>query len=153
MEVVNKNMVTEITICYQPSQEALKREKIICVADAYKQILKGFDENTIMVQEQCVVMYLNYANDVIGLYKASKGGITGTVVDIRLILSIGLKTLSTKIIIAHNHPSGNLVPSRQDVDITDKLKQAGKFMDIVLVDHLIITSSGRYYSFAEEGYI
>ena len=82
----------------------------------------------------------------------SKGGISGTVVDNRLIFRQALQHYASSIILAHNHPSGNLKPSQADIRITKKIKQAGEFMDIKLLDHLIITSSS-YYSFGDEGMI
>ena len=81
----------------------------------------------------------------------STGGITGTVVDIRLLLSVALKTAATGIIIAHNHPSGNLKPSEADKELTNKIKKASEYMDIKLLDHLIIVPEGKYLCFTEDG--
>ncbi len=150
MEAINKNTVAEINVTYKPTVSYTERPKVYSGTDALKYIKEGFNENTIMMQEQFVVMYLDQANGVLGVYKAAIGGITSTVVDIRIILSVGLKLLATKMIIAHNHPSGNLKPSRADTEITTKLRNAADFMDIKLIDHLIISSSG-HLSFAEEG--
>lgn len=85
-----------------------------------------------------------------GIYTLSKGGISGTMVDVKLLLSVALKCVASHIVVVHNHPSGNLTPSRADVDITTKLKKATKQVDILLLDHLIITKDG-YYSFADHG--
>ena len=98
-----------------------------------------------------MVGYLNGANRLLGIYEVSKGGITSTVVDIRLILSVALKSAATGIILAHNHPSGNLQPSIQDKDITKKIQEASKLLDLTLFDHLIVISDSAYYSFADEG--
>ena len=95
-------------------------------------------------------MYLNHRKKVIGVYRLSKGGITGTVADIRLVLSVALKTLATSIVIAHNHPSGNLTASICDKNLTSTVKDALKLIDVTLLDHLIITNSG-YLSFSDEG--
>ena len=103
------------------------------------------------MQEEFLVLYLNRANAVLGLFKASKGGLTGTVADPRLILAVGLKLLATSIILAHNHPSGNLKPSLADQELTEKLYEAGRLMDIKIVDHLIISPAGGCFSFAENG--
>lgn len=85
-------------------------------------------------------------------YRISQGGMTGTVADIRLILATALKIASTGIIISHNHPSGNKLPSKSDIQITHKLYKAAKLMDIQLLDHLILKpEEGSYYSFADEG--
>jgi DNA repair protein RadC len=107
-----------------------------------------FPPDTICLQEQFVVLYLNRANRVIGSYQLSKGGITGTIADVRLILSVALKTLATGLILAHNHPSGSLKPSEADKQITNKIRQAAKLLDIELIDHIIMRSEG-YYSFAD----
>ncbi len=96
------------------------------------------------------MIYLNTAGLVIGSYQFSTGGLTGTIADVRLILSIALKTLATGIILAHNHPSGNLTPSEADKLITNKIQQAGKLMDIKVLDHIILSFDG-FYSFIDEG--
>jgi DNA repair protein RadC len=88
--------------------------------NAYEIFKSLFPVDTISLQEQFVVLYLNRANRVIGSYQLSKGGITGTIADVRLILSVALKTLATGLILAHNHPSGNLKPSEADRYITSK---------------------------------
>ena len=99
-------------------------------------------------------MYLNRANKVIGIYPLSVGGITGTVADIRLILSVALKAAATSIILIHNHPSGNLTPSRADEQLTQKINEAAKYMDMKVIDHLILSpDENAYYSFADEGII
>ncbi len=96
-------------------------------------------------------MYLNRSNRVIGVYSLSVGGITGTVVDIRLLLSVALKIAATGMIMCHNHPSGNMQPSAADEDITKKVKKACEFMDLKLLDQLIIAPEGKYLSFNEDG--
>ena len=102
------------------------------------------------MQEEFKVMLLNRGNKVIGVYEASSGGLTGTVADPRLILAAALKSLAVSIILSHNHPSGNLKPSRADEELTQKIKVAAAYHDIKVMDHIIITSEG-YYSFANEG--
>ena len=89
---------------------------------------------------------------MIGSYQLSKGGITGTIADVRLILSVALKTLATGLILAHNHPSGNLKPSEADIQLTQKVKDAAKLMDIEVLDHMILSSNG-YFSFTDDGII
>ncbi len=102
--------------------------------------------------EQFWMIALNRSNNLISLKQISDGGITGTVVDIRRIFKLALEENATSIILAHNHPSGNLSPSDADKKITRSLKDAGNTMDILVKDHLIIADSG-YYSFADEGLI
>jgi DNA repair protein RadC len=100
--------------------------------------------------EEFWVLYLNRSNRIIEHYKLSQGGISGTVTDIRLILKRALELLATSLIICHNHPSGNIQPSEQDKQITEKLKAAAIQMDLKLLDHLILADN-LYYSFCDEG--
>jgi DNA repair protein RadC len=113
-------------------------------------LLKAWDENKIEFVEQFKVMFLNRANKVLGIYDVSTGGISGTVADPRVVFVAALKANCCGIIISHNHPSGNLTPSRQDEVLTQKIKQAGQLLDIKLLDHVIVCNEG-FYSFAEEG--
>jgi len=96
------------------------------------------------------MLLLDQGNNVLGYYKVSEGGITGTVVDIRLVFSTVLKSLATGIVLIHNHPSGNIWPSKKDVELTRKIKKAGEILDITVCDHIIVTPE-RYYSFADNG--
>jgi len=93
---------------------------------------------------------LNRSNIVLGIYEMSKGGITGSIVDIRIILGVALKCGASSIIMIHNHPSGKLIPSDTDKLITKRLKEACELIDINLMDHLIFSKDG-YYSFADNG--
>jgi DNA repair protein RadC len=139
--------LSEIHVSYKPG---LISSKIINDSNAAFDILATlFPQETICLQEQFVVLYLNRANRVIGSYQLSKGGITGTIADVRLILSVALKTLASGLILAHNHPSGNLKPSEADVSLTNKIKEAAKLMDIQVLDHIILSDCG-YFSFADE---
>jgi DNA repair protein RadC len=87
---------------------------------------------------------------VLGYCQISSGGLSGTVADVRIIMQAALKSNACSIILSHNHPSGNLIPSEADKDLTKKIREAGKFLDIPALDHLIITSE-TYFSFADEG--
>lgn len=100
--------------------------------------------------EEFWVIYLNNSNQVVHKTQISKGGITGTVVDVRIILKIALEYHALSFILCHNHPSGKLYPSDADLEITNKIKIAAKQLDILLVDHMIVCELG-YYSFAEDG--
>jgi len=124
--------------------------KITSSKDTFDFIRKLYEEGTIDLQEYFIVLFLNRPNRIIGYNLLSKGGISGTIADIRLIFSTALKSLSTSIILAHNHPSGELTPSEADISLTRKVKEAGKLMDIQVLDHLILTNEG-YYSFTDEG--
>ncbi len=100
--------------------------------------------------EEFWVLFLNRANRVIGRQRISSGGVSGTVVDAKIIFKHALEMLASGIILCHNHPSGNLNPSSADLELTRKLRNGGKVLDINVMDHLIIAESG-YYSFADEG--
>ncbi|RXG22701.1 DNA repair protein RadC [Leeuwenhoekiella aequorea] len=100
--------------------------------------------------EEFWILYLNNANKVLTMHQLSKGGMTGTLVDVRLVLKKALETGAVALIVAHNHPSGTLKPSQADKNITEKLQQAAKSLDIKVLDHLIITEKA-YFSFADEG--
>jgi DNA repair protein RadC len=142
------NQVAEIGIYYKSSTE--EKPKIKTSNDAFKILLETWNEDTIELQEEFKVILLNNSNEVLGIFPMSKGGITACVVDVRLIFACALKANATNIIVAHNHPSEKLIPSSNDIDITQKIKSAGKILDISLLDHIIITPKG-YYSFTEEG--
>ena len=130
--------------------QALNRPRIQSAVDAYLNCLLFLNSDNLNIKEEAVVLFLNRGNRVMGGYKVSSGGITGTIVDIRIILAIALKCLASGIILAHTHPSGEINPSSVDKELTQKLKEAAKLMDISLLDHLVITSD-TYYSFANEG--
>ncbi len=101
-------------------------------------------------QEVFAVVFLNRANKILHHEIISEGGITGTVADPRIILKKALEHNATAIILSHNHPSGNLKPSRQDEELTYKIKEAAKYFDIIITDHIIVSDEG-YFSFADEG--
>ena len=141
--------LAEIEVSYRPKKS--QHPLIKSSADVYYHLLKFFPEETISLQEQFVVGYVNRANRLMGVYEMSRGGITGTVADPKLILGVALKSAATGIILAHNHPSGNLQPSIQDKEITKKIQEACKLLDINLLDHLIVVPEDAYFSFADEG--
>ena len=145
-------IISEIKVQYLPKKS--DKPKITTSYDAMVIARMFFPDETIYLQERFIVMYLNRANKVIGIYPLSVGGITGTVADIRLILSVALKAAATSIILIHNHPSGNLTPSRADEQLTQKINEAAKYMDMKVIDHLILSpDESAYYSFADEGII
>jgi DNA repair protein RadC len=121
--------------------------KITSSKTAYSNFISHFED---LNHEEFWILYLNRANKIISTEKLSMGSLTGTVVEIKSIFKKGIEKLASGIIIAHNHPSGNLQPSQQDIDLTKKIKETGKLMDITLLDHLIITDT-HYFSFADEG--
>ena len=114
------------------------------IAQYLKAILKDF------TYEVFAVLFLNRANKINHFEIISRGGITGTVADPRIILKKALEQDATSIVLSHNHPSGSLKPSRADEELTQKIKEAAKYFDIKLIDHIIVSEDG-YYSFADEG--
>lgn len=150
--VLNNNwlVASEVELIYKSKVKASERPKIDSSYSAFQLALKAWDENKIELLEQFKVLMLSNSNAVLGVYEVSSGGITGTIVDIRLLFAALLKSKSTAMILVHNHPSGKLQPSDADKQITQKIKQASQILDIALLDHLIITPES-YYSFADQG--
>ena len=143
---------SKISVAYRPHIKPSDRLKISSAQQAYQLVLKAWDKNLIEYSEQFKIILLNRANKVIGISSISEGGISSTIVDPKVIFAIALKTGASAIIMIHNHPSGNLNPSEADIKLTDRMVKAGKFLDINIYDHLIISNEG-YYSFADEGLI
>jgi len=127
-------------------EEALQKMKITSSISVFELMQPVLGE---LPHEEFWIIYLNNSNKVIQKQQLSKGGITGTLVDVRLVLKMALELGATGIILAHNHPSGTLKPSEADKQITQKLKHAGESLDIKVLDHLIITEKA-YFSFADE---
>ncbi len=127
--------------------ESREKPKITTSQDAF-----GFIQPLIedLSHEEFWVLYLNRSNKVVDTKKISQGGISGTVIDVRIILKHAIELLASSIIICHNHPSGNLQPSDSDNQITTKIREASKYLDIQILDHLIIAGQ-NYYSYADEG--
>ena len=140
--------VGEVELSYKPKFKNIY--KVISSEDAYKYLLPTYREGTICYKEYLKVLFLHQANQVLGYTLISEGGITETSVDVRVILQAALLTNSVALVLAHNHPSGNLKPSRQDMEITKQVKNAAQLMRITVLDHLILTDAG-YYSFSDEG--
>lgn len=145
----SKTNLAEIEVSYKPKNS--HHPVIKSSDDVYYHLLRFFPEDTMSLQERFVVGYLNRSNRLLGAFEASVGGMTGTVVDIRIILSVALKSAAVGLVLMHNHPSGNYNPSQADIELTKKIKEASKLFDINIVDHLIVSANPGYYSFAEEG--
>ena len=129
--------------------EVSQSEKITSSRDVYKLFQPVMAD---LNHEEFWVLYLNRSNKVISKRRLSQGGVSGTVIDPRLVFKPGLEVLASSIILCHNHPSGNNSPSDADIHITKKLKKAGEVLDISVLDHLIICESS-FYSMADEGII
>lgn len=130
--------VGEVELTYKLTTR--NKNKVSSSADAYQILLPTFKEGTIDYKEYFKVLYLNQANQVLGFTQISEGGITETSVDVRVILQAALLTNSVSLILAHNHPSGNLKPSKQDLELTQSIKEAAELMRIRVLDHIILTS-------------
>jgi DNA repair protein RadC len=128
-------------------EDVLTRKKITSSKDAYEYFKPYLSDMPI---EEFMVLHLNRANVIIKHDKISSGGVSGTVADGKVIFNKALECLASSIILCHNHPSGNLNPSEADITLTRKLKEAGKFLELPVLDHIIFTDNG-YYSFADEG--
>ncbi len=124
-----------------------EKARISSSKDAFEQI--GGDLMDLQ-HEEFWVLLLNRANRVIKKKRISEGGVSGTVADPKIIFKMALEELASGVIVAHNHPSGNMLASQSDIDLTKKLKEAGKFLEVQLLDHLIICGQ-KYFSFADEG--
>ena len=141
------NNIAEVEITYK--HKSTSKLTVTRSADA-DEFLRGIWSNQMEYREEMYVLLLNRANLILGYNCLSKGGTSGTVVDIKMLLQLALKTNSHAIILAHNHPSGSTKPSGQDKAITTKVKDACKLMDIALLDHLILTESNGFLSMADE---
>jgi DNA repair protein RadC len=142
--------VAEILLTYKSNVKPSLRPKVNASRDAYNIFLENWDSTKIELCEQFKVLLLNRSNKAIGIFEASSGSVTGTVADPKLIFASAIKANACSLIIAHNHPSGNLVSSQADIALTRKIKEGGKLLEIPLLDHLIITTES-YFSFADEG--
>ena len=143
--------VNEIAISYSGNLKTNQLPKITSSQNAAELLYGQWNKNNIELHETFKIMLLNNANKVKGIYEVSTGGITGTLVDLRILFAVVLKSLTTAVILAHNHPSGTLTPSEPDKRLTQKIKKAGELFDIKVLDHLILTPDGNYFSFADEG--
>jgi len=142
----------QINVSFDRHVKTNQLYKITSSKDAAELFQKVFNSDTFYWQEEMILLCLNNAHKVIGFYKLSSGGITGTLADIRMIYAIALKSGAVAIMIAHNHPSGTLRASESDISITKKLVKAGETLDIKLLDHIILTDED-YFSFSDNGLI
>ncbi|PXX22837.1 RadC family protein [Arenibacter sp. ARW7G5Y1] len=143
-----KSIIKEISISYESGIK--NRVRISSSEKAYEAFLSSWDMGLIELQEEFKVLLLNRSNIVLGICSLSKGGVSGTVVDAKLLYSVALKCSACSIIVAHNHPSGNLKASEADISLTKKLKQAASYLDIQFLDHLIIAKDG-FSSLSDKG--
>jgi DNA repair protein RadC len=150
-KLTNINGVSEVILTHKTKVNPKDRSRVTSSKDAYNLLFDSWNKNTIEYFEEFKILLLNRSNAVLGIFSISKGGISGTVTDVRIIFQSVLKSNASGIIICHNHPSGNENPSDSDRRITQKIKEAGNLMDIQLLDHIIILPVEGYYSFADDG--
>jgi DNA repair protein RadC len=144
-----KTKLMKISLVREPStMQKVKISSSLTTANYIKGIYE-VENDDITLYESFYVVMLNNANNTIGYTKISQGGITGTVVDVRLIAKHALECLATSVILIHNHPSGNSKPSSADKLITEKIKHGLALLDIRVLDHIILTEN-TYFSFADE---
>jgi len=143
--------ISEVRLVYRTKVKASERLQIKCSKDAFDIFMENWDLDSIEHIEEFKLMLMTRSNKVLGIASILKGGISGTVTDVRIILQYAIKANASGIIICHNHPSGNAQPSESDLAITRKIKESGLVMDIQLLDHLIIVPEEMYQSMADEG--
>lgn len=129
------------------SENPKKENKITCSHDAYKLVLPRLEG---LKHEEFGVILLNRANRVLSIQQVSRGGVSATLIDCKILFNLALTQLASGIILFHNHPSGQLFPSKEDERITQKIKEGAKVLDISLIDHIIVTDAS-YFSFADKG--
>lgn len=143
--------VAEVEVSYRPRINPSRLPKCDNSQKLFEQFWQSWDLARINFQEHFNVIFLNHTNRALGFYPVFKGSMASVQVDVRLIFSAALKANASRIAIAHNHPSGDLVPSDADKNVTRRIRDIAALLEIKLLDHLIITSEGRYYSFSDEG--
>lgn len=142
--------LAEIEISYRPKFKSSERPQINSSELAYQIIINSWNQNKIELLEEFKIVLLNRRNRVLGVVNISQDGISGTIADVKVIFAIALKACASYIILFHNHPSGETDPSEEDLRLTKRLIEAGKLLDVNILDHLIVCKE-RYYSFKDEG--
>ena len=128
-------------------ETVLEKPSVQCSRDAYTIMHPLMGD---LLHEEFWILLLNRSNRLIEVLRTSQGGISGTVTDIRMILKNAILHSASSMVLCHNHPSGNLKPSKADMDITSRMNEAARFMEIKVLDHIIV-ADGNYFSFADEG--
>ena len=144
--------IAEVELIYHGSSNSLRDVIVTAADDAFKVLKRSWDKNKMDLVEEFKILLLRQNNSCIGVSHVATGGKTSCIADPRIIFATALKANACSIILAHNHPSGNTQPSQHDLNLTDKLVEGGKLLDIKVLDHLIVTSSG-YISMATDGFM
>lgn len=147
MKKTYKSTISEYSLKYTKSE--IQKTKVT-TSESASNVIRKFYFDDINIYESFFILLLNRANNTTGFAKISQGGTAGTVVDIKIIAKYAVESLSSAVIICHNHPSGNIEPSEADINITKKIKDVLLLLDIKLIDHIIITEND-FYSFADNG--
>jgi len=147
MKKTYKSKISEYSLKYTKSE--IQKTKVT-TSESASNVIRKFYFDDINIYESFFILLLNRANNTTGFAKISQGGTAGTCVDIKIIAKYAIESLSSSVIICHNHPSGNITPSEVDINITKKIKDALLLLDIRLTDHIIL-SENDYYSFADNG--
>lgn len=152
METTSKKQfeVAEIQLTYKTKVKPSQRPKITSSKEAYEILLENWDEDKVQFVEQFKIVLMNCCNRVLGIYEVSTGGVSVTVVDPKLVFAAAIKAAASSMILAHNHPSGQLKPSQADIKLTKKLTEGGKLLELPILDHIIVTGE-EYFSFSDEG--
>lgn len=147
---LNLFTITEVELIYRNKLKKTDRPKIKSSMDAYNLLIQSWDHNKIDLLEEFKILLLDRNNACMGISNIAQGGVSACVVDPKIIFSTALKAKASGLIIAHNHPSGNLIPSQSDIDLTTKLHAGARLLEMAILDHLIVTDIG-YHSMADEG--
>lgn len=141
--------VSELKLQYTSIPQLDERPTVKCSQDAYA-VIKQSWSNQVNLVEEFKIMMLDRRNRVLGISSIAKGGFSAVMVDLKVAFATALLAKSNGIILAHNHPSGNLKPSQQDLDLTQKFNGVGKALGLPILDHIIIREEEGYFSFADE---
>lgn len=144
-----KTNISEISLNYKRKVKACERPKVSCSKDAEKLFRENWNDLTINLYEEFKILLLDRNNSCMGIVPISQGGVSGTLVDAKLVFASALKARACAIILGHNHPSGNLKPSQADISLTKRLVTGAHYLDLKILDHLILTDS-TYTSFADD---
>lgn len=143
--------VSEIKISYHPQFKPMERPKVSCSEEGYRIMFQQWNKDTISFQEEFKILLLNRNNRVLGFYHIGTDGLSGVVVDSKLIFGAALKACASAIMLFHNHPSGSPQPSGEDLSITKRLAEVGRLLDLPILDHLVLTADNGYFSFVDKG--
>lgn len=142
----------QIEVSVRIKNKGAEKHQITCSSDIYKLSQLMFNQGTIEWTEEAIIMCMNRNNELIGFKCISSGGMAGTVIDPKVVFTIALQCSAHSVILMHNHPSGSLKTSSADDTVTHKLVEAGRMLEIQVLDHIIVTTEG-YYSYADQGRI